>query len=289
MVGGDTSDRSEGGRWQPTTFLRFEEALDTSMGTARIVTDAGRAYIKAMGNRQGPHQLACEWVATQLAEWIGLTTFEYALMPIDAEIDEIPLFRGGQAASGPAFLTKAASGHPWGGSEEELRHLVNPGDIGRMVVFDTWVANCDRHPPDLTVRRPNYDNVFLEDAAAFDRQNVRLIAMDHSHCFTCGRDLDERVSHIQRIKDERLYGLFPAFVSHVRQEDVEAAVQRPGETDGELVASAVATVPDEWEVGTKARSALVELVVRRAEFVSEAILPRLARACWPDRLFDNRT
>jgi hypothetical protein len=85
MAREDTNDRSADARWRPTTFLRFEEALDTSMGTARIVTDAGRAYIKAMGNRQGPHQLACEWVATQLAEWFGLPTFEYALLPIDAE------------------------------------------------------------------------------------------------------------------------------------------------------------------------------------------------------------
>ncbi len=51
-------------RWPPTTFLRHEESLETSMGTGRIVTDAGPAYIKAMGNRQGPHPLACEWVAT---------------------------------------------------------------------------------------------------------------------------------------------------------------------------------------------------------------------------------
>lgn len=71
-------------RWPPTTFLRHEDELDTSMGTARIVTDAGPAYIKAMGNRQGPHPLACEWVATHLAKWFGLTTFDFAIMEIDA-------------------------------------------------------------------------------------------------------------------------------------------------------------------------------------------------------------
>lgn len=38
-------------RWPPTTFLRHDESLDTSMGTARIVTDAGPVYIKAMGKR----------------------------------------------------------------------------------------------------------------------------------------------------------------------------------------------------------------------------------------------
>ena len=283
-----TKDPSEGARWQPTTFLRFEEALDTSMGTARIVTDAGRAYVKPMGNRQGPHQLACEWVATQLARWFGLPTFEYALMSIDAEVDEIPFFRGGYASSGPAFVTKAAPGHPWGGSQEELGELINPGDVGQLVVFDTWVSNCDRHPPDLTVRRPNYDNVFLEHLPGSGNHNVRLVAMDHSHCFTCGRDLDERVPHIQRVKDDRLYGLFPGFVAYVQQEDVEAAVERLKKVDGELVTRTVASIPDAWEVTTKAKFALMDFLVRRAQFVSERILSRIARACWPDRLFDLR-
>src|SRR5438067_1227324 len=112
------------GKWKPTTFLRFEEALDTSMGTARIVTDAGPCYIKGLGNRQGPHPLACEWVATQLARWFGLPTFDYSLLAIDAEIDEIPFLRGGMAASGSAFVTRAAAGHTWGGSADELKNLV---------------------------------------------------------------------------------------------------------------------------------------------------------------------
>jgi len=36
---------------------------------------------------QGPHPLACEWVATQLARWFGLPTFDYSLLAIDAEIE----------------------------------------------------------------------------------------------------------------------------------------------------------------------------------------------------------
>ncbi len=118
------------------------------MGTARIVTDVGPAYIKAMGNRQGPHPLAAELVATQLAAWMGLPTFEFAILEIDANVDEIPFLRGGFATSGPAFVTKAALGHTWGGSEKELANLTNPEDVSRLVVFDTWVLNCDRHPPD---------------------------------------------------------------------------------------------------------------------------------------------
>ena len=100
--------------WKPTQFVRFERGLDTSMGTAEIITDAeppfAKAYIKAMGNRQGPHALASEFVATQLAQWFALPVFDFAIIQIDAEVDEIRYVRGGNAGSGPAFVTKALKG-----------------------------------------------------------------------------------------------------------------------------------------------------------------------------------
>jgi hypothetical protein len=258
------------------------------MGTARIVTDAGPAYIKPLGNRQGPHPLACEWVATNLARWFGLTTFTFALMQIDADTDEIPFLRGGRAASGTAFVAKAMAGHPWGGSAEELKHLANSSAISRLVVFDTWTLNCDRYPPDITVRKPNYDNVFLADVAAPVQGASELIAMDHTHCFTCGRDLDHRVATIAKVTDNRLYGMFPGFVQHVRQQEVAAAIDRLEELDETVVMRIVETIPADWEVTTAARKALTELIVRRAAFVSDHVKDLIGHVCWPGQLFDKR-
>ena len=273
--------------WNPSTFLRFEEGLDTSMGTARIVTDAGPAYIKALGNRQGPHPLACELVATGLAEWFGLSTFPYAIIEIDAEFDEIPFKRGSKAKSGPAFVTRATLGRTWGGSKEELSELVNTPDVGKLVVFDTWVSNCDRY---LTTRGPNYDNVFLEDLTGDDAGagKTRLIAMDHTHCFTCGGDLDDRLTHIGRVKDDRLYGLFPAFKPLVYQQDVEAAIDRLGRLTVDVVRPLVDVIPNEWEVGPDVRDALINHVVQRAAFVAETVLEVIGKQCWPGHLFDSR-
>lgn len=274
--------------WRPTTFLRFEEGRGSSMDTARIVTDAGPAFIKAMGNRQGPHALACEYVGTQLAQWFGLPTFDFAILTIDTEVDEIPFLRGGSAKSGPAFVTRAAAGHTWGGSENELMCLVNPTAISRLVVFDTWTRNCDRHPPDLSVRRPNYDNVFLEDVGPKGAGQCRLLAMDHGHCFTSAEELNARVARIDFVKDPGLYGLFPAFVSRVHQTDVESAVGELRQLSREFVASVVESVPREWEVTGRARAAWIDLICRRADFVADTILAKIARRCWPGQLFDNR-
>ncbi len=219
--------------------------------------------------------------------WFGLPTFDFALMPVDAAVDEIPLARGGHAESGPAFVTKATPGNVWDGSEESLAALVNPNDIPRLVLFDTWTRNCDRHPPDLTTRRPNYDNVFLADAGERGKGQSRLVAMDHTHCFTCGRDLTPRIANLELVRDPRLYGLFPAFVSRVHQEDVETADDRLRRLEEDAVAEIIQTVPTEWEVDQPTRMAWKALIRDRAAFVSANIMPIIARECWPGRLFDT--
>lgn len=233
--------------WCPTTFIQFDRGHATSMDTARIVTDAGPAYIKAMGNRQGPHALACELVGTQLANWFGLPVLTFALINVDADVDEIPFASGGYAASGPAFVTHESRKHDWSGTDDELKLLVNPGDIAKLVVFDTWTRNEDRFPPDPSVRKPNLDNVFLEEIIERKTLSFRLVAMDHSHCFTSGAELTKRIAFIGSVKDDRIYGLFPAFVPFVTQAGVEVALNRLAEFTRADAEQIIATIPDECD------------------------------------------
>src|SRR5258707_4221343 len=117
------------GAWQPRVVEQVWFSLDTSMGTARVRTDAGDAYLKALGNRQGPHPLACELVATRLAAWFGVSTFDAAVLPLPVDGIDIPFHRGGKAMPGPAFVTRACPGLTWGGGEEQLDRLENPDDL----------------------------------------------------------------------------------------------------------------------------------------------------------------
>src|SRR4029077_16711675 len=94
---------------------------------------------KALGNPEGPHVLACEWVGTHLARRLGLPTFDFALLDVTTE-DEIPLARGGKAQPGPAFITRKERGGPWGGGKRALRRLDAPRAITRLVVLDTLDA-----------------------------------------------------------------------------------------------------------------------------------------------------
>ena len=48
-----------------------------------------------------------------------------------------------------------------------------------------------------------------------------------------------------------------------------------------VVGAFVASIPPEWEVPSKACSALSELVVERARFVADTIEDALTPSCWP--------
>lgn len=254
--------------WQPTRLVRVIESYDTSMGTTKIKTDATLAYIKALGNRQGPHALASELVASALAEWFGLSVPEFAVFPLAAEAC-FDLPRGNRAQPGPAFVSRHTPGRTWGGSAGELRDLENPTDVTRLVVFDTWVRNCDRHPPNLDTRKPNYANVYLADTDRPGRS--RLVAIDHTHCFDCGRDLSERLAHIDRVRDEATYGLFPAFRGYLDFGELAWCKAMLRGVTREEVEAVVARIPAEWEVDDRARAALVNQVHGRAGFVADRI------------------
>lgn len=243
------------------------------MGTTLIQTDVGPAYIKALGNRQGPHALACEFVGSSLARWFNLRVPDFAIMNLPAEAC-FDLPRGHRCKPGPAFVSRHVRGGTWQGSLQELRSLVNPGDITRLVIFDTWVSNCDRHPPDLTQRRPNYNNVYLGDTE--DPLQSCLYAIDHTHCFDCGRDLTPRLSHIDLVQDDRTYGLFPGFRPLLDPGEAQWCMAMLRSVQRRVVEEIVDQLPPEWEAPTAAAAALVEFLHRRARYVADRI-----DAGWP--------
>jgi hypothetical protein len=260
--------------WQPTTIRRPDRVFATATETVRVTTDAGPGFLKALGNRGGPQYLAADWLGTQLAGWLGLPIFEFAIVQVTAE-DEIQ-FKNGQAQVGPAFITREQSGMTWGGTADELSLLVNPEDIGKLILFDTWTRNCDRHPPDLTARKPNRGNVFLSNEG-MEGGKFQLVAMDHTHCFNCGRDLNAQVAHIDLIKDERMYGLFPEFKPFIRNhlQALGDAISKLKTLDKLWLQGLIGSIPAEWQVDAAGRAALATLIYDRADYVDETFLALL--------------
>lgn len=260
--------------WQPTTIRRPDKLFATATETVRVTTDAGPGFLKALGNRGGPQYLAADWLGTQLAAWLGLPTFEFIIIAVTPE-DEIH-FKNGLAQPGPAFITREQSGMTWGGTEDELNSLVNPEDIGKLVLFDTWTRNCDRYPPDINARKPNLGNVFLSNEDMEDGK-FQLVAMDHTHCFNCGRDLNAQLANIDLVKDDRVYGLFPAFKPFIKPhwQALLDAVTKLNTLDIQWVQGLIGAIPAEWQINAAGRAALATLVCHRASYTGETFIPLL--------------
>lgn len=255
--------------WLPQSVLFTLRTYSTATETVFVQTDAGPGYLKALGNRGGPHLLAAEWVATHLARWLGLPTFDFAILKLD-ETNEVHLGGGKLAENGPAFITREMAGEVWGGGAEGLQNLSNPADIGRLVLFDTWTRNWDRYLPEGDKVRINLNNVFFSYEGQQPGQK-QLIAMDHTHCFNWGNGLNARLGRIDLVKDDRIYGLFPDFVPYVESAELspvwKADVERLSTLDRSWVTGIVAAIPAAWGVDAAGREALIEQICQRASYL----------------------
>ena len=156
------------------------------------------------------------------------------------------------------------------------------------MVLDTWLRNPDRSPripPDLSPRKPNRDNVLLTREGAGARR-LRLVAMDFTHAFTGGRELTRRLSQIDFVQDEGIYGLFKEFKQFVRETVVAGGAARLREMTLNTAQRVVSQIPAEWAVTPSARSAFAELIYERARWLGGTIVDRLSPLCFPQREFD---
>ncbi len=273
---------SRRGQWRPTFIRKQEDALKTGTRVLRVQTDQGSAFLKAMGNPEGPHVLVCELIGTRLAEWFGLPTFDFGTIRVVAEYG-LKFFEDGEVEPGPAFITKFDPGDVWGGIDRQLKQLANPGDISRLVVFDTWVLNCDRHSPDG--QRINRNNVYLSEDAP--PGYLLLRAMDHSHCFTCGKPLSPKLANIGCVKDERIYGLFPEFLPWLSRDVVAQSVEKLRSFTKHDAEALTQGIPVEWDMDALTHEALIQLLVSRAAFLASSIMDKLCPVDGPAGLTDE--
>ena len=253
------------GDWEPTKIRWVNDTLGSSTGAARVETDRGPAYAKLLGNPEGSQALFCEWVGTRAAAWLGLPTFAVAV--VDVGTPGLVTYPDGSSSKvGPAFLARSQEGTTWGGVTKELDAVENPEVLSGLVVLDTWLLNCDRYRAEgLEVRR-NTRNVFLSGEGA-SRGKFRLVAMDHTHCFTCGRELAKAIKHIDRVRDERLYGNFPEFRPYLTHEAVSRYTALLNGIDMQDVQALFQGIPSAWLPQPEIVAALMDFIGARASFV----------------------
>jgi len=251
-------------RWNPTYIKRvLKNDIDSSTKPVIVLTDKGRGYFKALGNPEGPLCLAKEFVGTSLADWLGISTFEYGIIHITG-VPEIQLLGGGTAQCGPGFITKEEKGEVWNGSSKTIKHIANPEDITRLVCLDTWIRNPDRYSlrKDGTPHE-RFDNVFL---SACPNGGLLLKGFDFSHVLFCD------TAFISKVSDKTVYGLFSQFRDFLSKETAIHVCDKLKTVKEKHVRQIIDEIPNEWEVDSATRKSWIEFLTARANFLSKNFL-----------------
>ncbi len=253
-----------GSEWRPTLIKRVIEPLTTSTRPVKVLTDAGIGFLKGIGNPAGTDALAEELVGTELARWLGLKTPPFALL--DVRNLKIPMIGRGDVVEGPAFVSSELRGSTSDGGTAFLRKLTNPEDVAKLVVFDTWIRNSDRHSPWIQGQGSNLDNLFFRQSG----RKFELVAFDHSHCFV-ETTLDPELGWKDTILDNRVYGNFPAFKPYITYDRLDAARRRLRDMNQDIASRIVGSVPAEWGITSGTKSKWIEVICARAKLVDEFI------------------
>jgi HipA-like kinase len=260
---------------QPSEILREIQTFQTSTCPALVDTDVGYGYIKGVSNPCGPKALICELIAAELGTWFGLEIPPFAIVS-SCKID-IPMRNRDGIEIGyieaPVFFSKAVDGEPRDASDATfLTKLERPPDVAKLVVFDTWIRNLDRHDPRYGEPVENADNLLY--ARTISGRKYRLIPIDHSLAFyEDDLVLDDDLGAL--IEDEFVYGCFPEFEGILTSQDVARATGKLADLDRSFVEECVNQIPAQWGLGGASRCRIVEFICERAVFVINTISQKL--------------
>lgn len=251
--------------YRPTEIQREIEAFTSSTRPIRVATDAGDGFIKSIGNPQGDSALVAELVAAELGTWFGLPIPPFAIVN-NCTID-LRMAGSGVRMVPPLFISKAVDGEPDAGNVF-LSKLRDKALVAKLVVFDTWVRNCDRG-------QQNRDNLLYVRLPG--RQGrYQMAPIDHGNCFLVTEpDFPIAPWPAECVEDPAVYGRMPEFDEYLTGKTVADAVAKLAELPRNFVESVVNSVPTEWGLGPQAKTSLANLICDRAGYVVNSISPRL--------------
>ena len=245
----------------PHEVQRVTKTFTSSSRPARVLTDAGPGFVKGLRSPAGDGSLASELIAAELAVLMGLSVPPFAV--IAAPMLDVPMADWRvPVMEPPLFFSLEVEAAPSDGTDAVLKRLENPGDLAKLVVFDTWVRNVDRWAPEEQ-GPPNRDNLLF---GPIGKRKFRAYPIDHASCFVVGT-FDELDSP-DLLVEEELYGLFPEFRPYLTPQSVGAAVDLMLSVQPATVREIVNSVPAQWGLTRPLRDKLCDLIVGRAQRVA---------------------
>lgn len=255
--------------WQPTLVNRVIDTLATATRVAKVKTDAGNAFLKGMGNPAGNQSLAMELVGAELATQLGLFVPDFAILEL-TDI-EVPMLDRGRMSFGPAFVSREVKCITSDGSPHLVARLRDPDELALLVMFDTWIRNLDRcPPPDYYDPKPRFDNLCYTP----DDRKLKLMVIDHSHCFVEG-ELELEIGSAEFVDDSRVYGCFPEFEEYINEQRLRRAADKIVSIDVAAITEIMNSIPLAWGPTQSVRKVWVDQIAARQQRIPDVVIGQL--------------
>jgi hypothetical protein len=237
--------------------VAYRKTLEGKSNAHLITFNDGRDYVVKYNQPGFEKTLPNEWVAYCLARYLGL--------PIPfAQIVEIPQDFSSQAPEmaqmsqtkfqfASLYVPDCFNAH----QISNVPHIVNPQSLAGIIVFDYWLCNKDR----------TRKNILLCDEAP-DSYQVWII--DHAEIFHSYSWLSQ---DLERLPSKIIKSATHQFMASFIEDEQEFTKQLEIiESIPELLLDEiVALMPDDWNISTVEKKAIVSTLMKRRK----KVLPRL--------------
>lgn len=244
--------------WKTITMVGpvIEEGLSKAM---HVGADDRQEYIAkgvGFGFKQSRFGPANELISALIGRELGIPMNEFALLNFEGAV----LF-------GSRWIPQSARSYCI--SDQQLRTCRNLDDIYKIVPFDVFVCNTDRHQCNLIIR---------QQRGARQPPTSLLIANDHDRCLLPGDLVPEDLASYWEEIEPGKFLKSPVLRNSLRNpdrldEEVMAIETLPDET----IAAALRTVPDAWLSRPHRRLVRKFLLERRDQV--RGIVRELATEC----------
>ena len=248
-----------------THILRVDQALETAAKVLVVATTFGRMYLKGPPGEEGNGQLVREWIGTRLAQAFHLPTLSYGILE-NLPQAQLLLADGRALRQDAVFATLEEPGAAWEGGSEALDLVGNRSAFSRLVVFDTWVRNLDRHVPRVNGSHENKGNVFVSSDSRRGHR-PQLLAMDHTHVFGSPAVIRNGAAS-PMVQDAVVYGLFDDFRPRLAARDLERAIHDLTGMRQPVLMDMIAPLIGRWGLTDAAADGIAGFLEARAQFVT---------------------
>lgn len=249
--------------------LKHIKPMETGYSKPQLIRfDDGQNYVvKFKNNHSGTRILVNEYIASRLAELLGLPVPAFKTISIPRSfIEQNPIipsrFKGGNQFA-TLFIPGCTPLNRNLHTPTQVQ-IVNRDALAGMVVFDKWIGNTDRKD----------NNLLLQPVG---KGAYQVIMIDHGRCFS---DAKWTVKTLRKMPDMgKILKIHQWCASYFKSpRELVLAADRIVSLPEDMIYQVVHSIPEDWEVSGVEREAVFRHLIQAKTLLHSIRIPSIKKS-----------